>query len=63
MKSVVKLKGKHFIVTDPFHNKSYRLDNKLDAESLSSTLNEVAYYKQRVNEVQEIVKELTEVKK
>ena len=63
MKSTVKPKGKHFIVTDPFHNRSYRLDNRLDAENLASTLNEVAYYKEKVNEIHDVLNGLKEVEK
>ena len=41
MKCSVKQRGKFFIVVDPFHHKSYTLNNRLGAESLAVTLNKV----------------------
>lgn len=41
MKCSVKQRGKFFIVVDPFHHKSYTLNNRLSAESLEVTLNKL----------------------
>lgn len=41
MKCSVKQRGKFFIVVDPFHHKSYTLNNRLGAESLAVTLNKL----------------------
>ena len=37
----VKQRGKFFIVVDPFNHCSYTLNNKLEAERLCETLNEL----------------------
>lgn len=54
----VKQRGKFFIVVDPFHHRSYTLNNKLEAENLCSTLNEAAYCK---NEVKVWVSKMSKV--
>lgn len=54
----VKQRGKFFIVVDPFNHRSYTLNNKLEAESLCSTLNEAVYCK---NEVMTWVSKMSKV--
>lgn len=58
MKCEVKQRGKYFIVVDPFNHKSYTLHNRLEAESLCSTLNDAASYK---NELSEWVSKMPEI--
>jgi len=60
MKCSVKQRGKFFIVVDPFHHKSYTLNNRLGAESLEGTLNKL--HKEN-KELKETIDELRTIDK